>query len=132
MQEHILPAIKTFCGGVAALAAFLWGAADQWLYALLALIVLDYLTGVIAAVISKELSSRVGFNGILKKLLFLVVVAVAHIIDTTVGAGGTVRAMAIGFLIANEGISILENCGRCGLPIPQKLLDLLEQLKNKD
>ncbi len=129
MADNIFNAAKTITAVLAGLATFLWGAADQWLYALLAFIVLDYITGIIAAIIEKTLSSKVGFVGILKKVLFLVVVACAHIIDTSVGAGGTVRSMTIGFLVANEGISILENCGRCGLPIPTKLLELLEQLK---
>lgn len=129
MQENILGAVKSAGAGIAALATFLWGKPDYWLFALIAFMVLDYITGVVAAIIAKELSSKTGFNGLLKKLLFLVVVAVAHIIDTAVGAGGTIRSMVVGFLVANEGISILENCGRCGLPIPKKLLDVLQQLK---
>lgn len=128
-----LPRWVRIAGACAAsISTFLWGGMDLWMVGLLVFVVLDYITGVIAAYISKTLSSRVGFVGILKKLLFLCVVTVAHIIDKSAGLGGVLRNAAVGFLVANEGLSILENCGRCGLPIPKKLLDALEQLKKKD
>lgn len=114
---------------LASIVTFLWGGADWWLLALVALLVTDYLSGIIAAFINHELSSQKGWRGILKKCLFLLVVAVGHIIDTAVGGGGSLRALVIGFLMANEGLSILENCGRCGLPIPERLLAALEQLR---
>ena len=114
---------------IAALATFLWGSPDAWLKALVALVVLDYVTGVVAAVLEKKLSSKAGFHGILKKLLLFVVVAVAHIIDTATGLGGVLRSAVIGFLAANEGISILENSARCGIPVSKKLLEILEQLR---
>lgn len=122
--------VKWIGATFASLVAYLFGVGSEWLYALLALIVLDYITGVIAAVIEKELSSSAGFRGILKKVLYLVIVAVAHLIDTSVGLGGALETAVIGFLIANEGLSILENCSRAGLPIPQKLMDVLKQLKD--
>ena len=114
---------------IAALATFLWGSPDAWLKALVALVVLDYVTGVVSAVLEKKLSSKAGFHGILKKLLLFVVVAVAHIIDTATGLGGVLRSAVIGFLAANEGISILENSARCGIPVSKKLLEILEQLR---
>lgn len=94
--------------------------------------VLDYVTGLISAYISKEISSSTGFRGIAKKVFILVLVAVGHVLDSRVIEGGTVcRSAVIGFYISNEGISILENSGKIGLPLPEKLLNVLKQLKNK-
>lgn len=123
--------IKTITATFTAIATFLWGKADFWLYGLIAMIIIDYLTGVAAAVINRELSSQSGLYGILKKMMFFAVVAVAQIADRTVAADGVMRNLVIGFLLGNEGISVLENCGRCGLPIPERLMQVLDQLKNK-
>ena len=128
-MENIENGARGIGAAIAALATFLWGHPDSWLLALIALVTLDYITGIVAAVLEKKLSSRAGFHGILKKLLLFVVVAVAHIIDTATGLGGVLRSAVIGFLAANEGISILENSARCGLPVPKKLLEILEQLR---
>ena len=121
--------VKCAGGCAASVATFLWGKPDLWFYGLIALTALDYVTGIAAALIKKELSSRTGLSGIIKKLLIFAIVAVAQIVDMTVHANGVVRNLAIGFLLGNEGLSILENCGRCGVPIPKKLMDALEQLK---
>ena len=116
-----------------AICSFLWGQLDGLFYALIAFMVLDYLTGIISAYIAKKLSSEVGFRGIAKKVFILILVAVGHIIDTHVLGGGTVcRSAVIGFYLANEGLSILENAGKIGLPLPEKLLDVLEQLRKDD
>jgi toxin secretion/phage lysis holin len=118
---------------IGAIAAFMFGELDSVFYALIALVVLDYITGIISAVIQKKLSSAIGFVGILKKIMVFVVVAVANIICTHIGDGsGVLRTAVIFFFIANEGLSILENAGRIGLPIPKKLLNVLEQLKSKN
>lgn len=94
--------------------------------------VLDYVTGLVSAYIRKEISSSTGFRGIAKKVFILVLVAVGHVLDSRVIEDGTVcRSAVIGFYIANEGISILENSGKIGLPLPEKLLNVLKQLKNK-
>lgn len=122
--------IRWLGAGLAAAATYLFGGADKWLLGLLAVVMLDYLSGVIAAVITREVNSRRGFAGILKKTLLFCVVAVSHIVDSATGAGGVFRALTIGFLLANESISVLENCGRCGIPLPKKLLDILEQLRS--
>lgn len=122
--------VKVVGGGIASVLTFVFGGADWWLLALLVLVVIDYISGIIAAIIEKKLSSRKGLTGILKKCMFFLVVAVSHIIDHAIGGDGALRSLVIGFLIANEGISILENCGRCGLPVPKKLMDILEQLKS--
>ena len=118
--------------GAASICTFLFGAPDVWLMTLLAFIVIDYGSGVIAAYIRHELSSKVGFIGILKKTMYFFVVAVAHCVDVATGAGGVLQGIAVGFLIANEGISILENCARCGIPIPERLIRALEQIRGKD
>ena len=118
--------------GLASICTFLFGAPGIWLLTLLAFIVIDYISGVIAAYIHHELSSQVGFIGILKKTMYFFVVAVAHCVDVATGAGGVLQGIAVGLLISNEGISILENCAECGIPIPEKLIRALEQIRGDE
>lgn len=109
------------------------GGLDGFLYALLAFVVIDYITGLMCAVLDKNLSSEVGFRGIFKKVLIFSLVAIGHIIDQNViGEGSVIRTAVIFFYLSNEGISILENAAHIGLPVPQKLKDILEQLNNKN
>ena len=125
--------IQYLSAAVAGVCGFLWGELDGLLYALIAFMAIDYISGVIVAVVQKELSSEVGFKGIAKKVLIMALVAVGHILDTYILGGGAVcRSAVIGFYIANEGISILENAGELGLPLPKKLVAVLKQLKDKD
>lgn len=115
----------------AAVCGFLFGRMDGLMYALIAFMALDYLTGVLVTAAQKELSSKVGFKGIAKKVIILALVAVGHILDTHVLGGGAVcRSAVSGFYIANEGISILENAAELGLPLPKKLIDVLKQLRD--
>ena len=108
------------------------GGFDGFLYALVALMVADYITGVMCAIAYKKLSSEVGFRGIFKKVLIFVMVGIGHIIDTNlIGDGSMLRTAIIFFYCSNEGVSMLENAGRLGLPIPEKLKDILAQLHNK-
>lgn len=108
------------------------GGCDGLFYALVAFIVLDYLTGVMCAIADKKLSSSVGFRGIFKKILIIVVVGVGHIIDAQIiGSGSIVRTAAIFFYLSNEGISLIENAGHLGVPIPKKLKAVLEQLHER-
>ena len=124
--------LQTFSATVCAVCGFLWGRLDGLLYALITFMILDYVTGLISADISKNLSSAVGFTGIAKKVFIMILVAVGHILDIHVLGGGAVcRSAVIGFYLANEGISILENAGKIGLPLPEKLLDVLVQIKDK-
>ena len=97
---------------------------------LLTVIVLDYVTGVFKAIYNKEINSTVGIKGIIKKVGYLIIVAIAVILDRIAGNTGAIRTLVIYFFVANEGISILENWGGMGLPLPNKLIDTLEQLKN--
>lgn len=124
--------VKTISAGLASIATFLFGAPDIWLKFLLTMVIADYISGLAAAYINNDLNSKVGFMGILKKFMYFFVVAVAHCIDVVTGAGGVLQNLTIGFLMANEGISILENCAKCGIPIPQKLLKALAQMKDED
>lgn len=106
---------------------------DGFLYALIAFVVIDYLTGLLAAGVQKKLSSEVGFKGIAKKIAIFLLVGIANIIDVDVIQNGTaLRTAVIFFYLSNEGLSILENAGNIGLPIPEKLKTMLAQLKDKE
>lgn len=108
------------------------GGWDGFLYALLAFVVIDYVTGLMCAVLDKKLSSEVGFRGIFKKVLIFSLVAIGNIVDQSViGDGSVIRTAVIFFYLSNEGVSILENAAHIGLPVPQKLKDILEQLHNR-
>lgn len=109
------------------------GGWDGFLYALVTFVVIDYLTGIMVAVLEKRLSSEVGARGIFKKVLIFALVAVGHIIDTQVITNGSaVRTAVIFFYLSNEGISIIENTAKIGLPIPEKLKLVLEQLNKEE
>ena len=108
------------------------GGCDGLLYALVAFVVVDYITGVMCAVADKELSSEVGFRGIAKKVLIFLLVGVANIIDVQViGSGSVLRTAVIFFYLSNEGVSLLENAAHLGLPVPEKLKDILRQLHDR-
>ena len=108
------------------------GGMDGFLYALIAFVVIDYLTGVMCAIADKKLSSNVGFRGIFRKVLIFVMVGVGHVIDTQlIGDGSALRTAVIFFYISNEGVSLLENASHIGLPIPQKLKNVLAQLHDR-
>ena len=107
------------------------GGCDGLLLALVLFAVADYITGVMCAVADKKLSSEVGFKGICRKVIIYMLVGIAHIIDVNVIATGSVlRTAVIFFYLSNEGVSLLENAGHLGLPIPEKLKIVLEQLEN--
>lgn len=125
--------LQKFSASVFAVCGFLWGQLDGLIYALIAFMVMDYITGLISAYIDKNISSSIGFKGIAKKVFIMTLVAVGHILDTyIIGDSAVFRSAVIGFYIANEGISILENAGKIGLPLPKKLVDVLAQLKNEE
>ena len=96
-------------------------------------VVIDYITGLMAAIVERKLSSEIGFKGIFKKVLIFLLVAVGSVIDKNlIGTGSAVRTAVIFFYISNEGISIIENAIRIGLPVPEKLRNVLEQLQDKE
>lgn len=123
--------IQTIAAISAAACGFLFGQMDGLMYALIAFMMLDYISGVLVAISEKELSSRIGFKGIVKKVIILILVAVGHIVDMHILGGGAVcRSAVCGLYIANEGISILENASDLGIPLPKKLVAVLKQLKD--
>ena len=125
--------IETIIAGLGAILGFVFGGMDGMFFALLAVIIIDYITGCLVAVVQKKLSSEVGFKGISKKIIILALVGVAHILDSQVIRGGSaLRTATIFFYITNEGISILENAGRLGLPLPRKLKAVLKQLNTEE
>lgn len=126
--------LKTLSAAVCGLAGFLWGELDGLMLALITFMAIDYITGLIAGYKDRELSSRTGFIGIARKGLMLLVVAVAHILDTQVlgGESSVCRSAAIGFYLANEGLSIMENTAKLGVPWPPALVRALEQIKDKE
>lgn len=108
------------------------GGCDGLLFALIAFVVIDYITGVMCAINDHTLSSEVRFRGICRKVLIFLLVGIANILDVQViGTGSVLRTAVIFFYISNEGVSLLENAGRLGLPIPQKLKDILAQLHDR-
>ena len=121
--------IKLLTAAAAALAARLFGGIDAALGILLCFITFDYITGILSAIVQKELSSEIGYRGILKKAGILVIVAVAYLIGLYIGF--EVRSWVIGYYIANESLSILENLGRVGVPYPERLVEVLKQLKKE-
>ena len=109
------------------------GGLDGLMIALIVLMTLDYVSGVMCAIIDNKLSSAVGFKGVCKKVFILMLVGVAHIIDLhVVGTGSALRGAEICFYMSNEGLSLLENAAHIGLPIPDKLRDILAQLHDKE
>ena len=120
--------VITAFGGI--IGAFL-GSMDGLLYTLIAFIIIDYVTGFFCAIVERDLSSEVGARGIAKKVVILLLVGIANLIDINViGTGAVVRTAVIFFYLSNEGVSILENAGRLGLPIPSKLKAVLAQLRD--
>ena len=110
-----------------------FGEMDGFFYALLAFVVIDYLTGVMCAIADRSLSSEVGFRGIFRKVLIFVMVGAGHILDAQViGSGDALRTAVIFFYISNEGVSLLENAAHIGLPVPEKLKDALAQLHDRE
>lgn len=125
----------TFFDGAAAVAGavcgYLFGELDGLFIALLSMSVLDYLTGVVVAISKKKLSSAVGFKGICKKILMFILVAAANIIDMQILGCTALRSAVLFVFIANEGISIIENSAELGIPVPEKLREILAQIKSK-
>lgn len=129
-MENIITAIKIACGAVAAVLSNIFGGFDVIFVALLWCILIDYITGICAAIYLKKLNSEIGFKGILKKVVILCIIALSHELSVVVGVP-EIRDLVVGFYIANEGISILENAGKMNIPVAKALSKFLEQLKEK-
>ena len=108
------------------------GGLDGLMIALVVFVILDYVTGIMCAINDRKLSSAVGFRGICKKVLIIMLVGVAHIVDLhVVGTGNALRSAVVCFYLSNEGVSLLENAAHLGLPIPEKMKSILAQLHNR-
>lgn len=128
-MENVYKLSMTALGGI---IGYLWGGWNALLGILLAFVIIDYITGFIAAGAEGKLSSEVGFKGIAKKILIFVLVAVAHLLDEALGGNNDIfRDAVIFFYLANELLSIIENSGRAGLPVPDVLRNTVEILKGK-
>ena len=124
--------IQAVFTGLGGWIGYYLGGCDGLLYALIAFVIVDYLTGVMCAIADKKLSSNVGFKGICRKVLIFLLVGIANIIDVQViGQVGILRTAVIFFYLSNEGVSLLENAGHLGLPIPEQLKTVLEQLHDR-
>jgi toxin secretion/phage lysis holin len=122
--------VRYWSAGIGGILGEYLGSFDSLMYALMAFIVTDYITGLMCAIVERNLSSEIGFRGICHKVFILMLVGVANVIDVNVIGGGCVlRSAVIFFYISNEGISIIENAARIGLPVPEKLTSILKQLR---
>ena len=132
-MKDIINTLQLVVATVGGYIGYFLGGWDGFLYGLVAFVVIDYLTGIMVAILEKRLSSEVGFRGIFKKVLIFSLVAVAHIVDSQlIQTGSAIRTAVIFFYLSNEGISIIENTAKIGLPIPEKLKTVLEQLNKED
>lgn len=123
--------IQDIASVVCTVGIYLFGGLDIALQSLLVVIIIDYLTGVASAIYNKELNSKTGLKGILKKFGYLCVVALSVIIDRITGTSGVIRNLVIYFFVANDGLSIVENLAQMGVKLPEKLINALEQIKEK-
>jgi toxin secretion/phage lysis holin len=124
--------IQVIFTGVGGWLGWFLGGCDGLLYALVLFVVVDYITGVMCAANDHKLSSEVGFRGICRKVLIFLLVGIGHVLDTQIiGTGSVLRTAVIFFYLSNEGVSLMENAGHLGLPIPEKLKVVLEQLHDR-
>jgi toxin secretion/phage lysis holin len=130
MLENIY--IKGIIGGIIGVLVYLFGGADALLVALMAMMGIDFVTGIIKAAVLKEITSQKMFLGGARKIGIFFIVAVANIIDGVLELGGVLRSVTIIYFIANEGVSLIENWSAMGLPIPRKLKEILLQLRDRN
>lgn len=129
----ILDYIKLAVVQIGAIIGAFIGNITGMIWALLIFSIIDYITGVTAAILEHKLSSEIGFRGITRKVLLFMIVGVANVLDVyVIGSGGVCRSMVLVFYIANEGLSIIENVARCGVPVPEKLKIILKQLEEEE
>ena len=132
-MKQIISTMQYVFAGVGGFMGWFLGGLDGFLYALIMFVAIDYLTGLMAAYVQKKISSEVGFRGICRKVAIFCLVGVGHVLDTQVIQNGSVlRTAVIFFYLSNEGISISENIAIIGLPVPKKLKDVLEQLRDDE
>lgn len=126
---NVINTIKAILTGIITWIGWLVGGYDTMMITLLLFMVIDYISGVMCGISNKDLSSEIGFKGIFKKIMIILLVGITNLLGVAIGIDG-LRYIVISFYLANEGISIIENASMLGLPVPQKVKDVLEQLKN--
>ena len=132
-MKNVLETVTLGFGGIGGILGLLFGELDGSLYALVVFVIADYFTGVISAINNKKISSDIGFEGISKKICIFVLVAIANIVDVNIlNSGAAVRTAVIFFYLSNEGISVLENAVKLGLPVPEKLRNVLLKMNEGD
>lgn len=132
-MRNLINTIQLIFTAIGGYMGWFLGGVDGFMYALITFVVIDYVSGLMVAVLEKKLSSEIGFRGIFKKVLVFTFVGIGNIIDVhLLKNGSAIRTAVIFFYISNEGISIIENSAKIGLPIPQKLKDILEQLNKEE
>lgn len=132
-MDNVVDALRIAAAGIGGIVTYIWGPWDALIIALVAMVIIDYITGVIKAAVQGKLSSAVGFGGLLKKVAIFLLVAVGVMVDRVIPATNeAVRSAVIFFYIANEGLSILENAGELGLPLPAALKKSLEKMQDKE
>lgn len=124
-------AVCATCAGIGGVLGWFFGGLDGFMWAMIVFVLVDYITGVTAAAVKRELSSEIGAKGIAKKVFEFLLVGIANVLDRQIlKNGAALRTLVIFFYVANEGLSIIENCTRIGLPVPKVLKKLLKQLKD--
>lgn len=132
-MKNTISFIQAVFAAIGGYIGWFLGGVDGFMYALITFVVIDYVTGLMVAVLERKLSSEVGFRGIFKKVLIFAFVGIGNIIDVyLLKNGSAIRTAVIFFYVSNEGISIIENSAKIGLPIPQKLKDVLKQLNKEE
>ena len=132
-MDNMVDVLRIAAAGIGGIATYIWGPWDALIIALVAMVAIDYIMGIIKAAVQGKLSSLVGFKGLLKKVAIFLLVAVGVMVDKIIPATNeAVRSAVIFFYIANEGLSILENAGELGLPLPAALKKSLEKMKDKE
>ncbi len=132
-MNSIINNCKIAAAALGGILGWFLGGFDSLIYALIAFVAMDYVTGVLVAIHNKKVSSEIGFKGICRKILIFVLVSMGNIIDQYIlGSGSALRTLLIMFYLSNEGISIIENTVKMGLPFPRKLKDVIEKLKEQD
>ncbi len=132
-MNTIIDSFKIICEVIKCILGWIFGGFDSLIYTLIAFVAIDFITGILLAIHKKKLSSEIGFKGISKKVLIFLIISMGTMIDRYIlGTGSALRTLIIMFYLANEGISILENAGLMGLPIPEKLKNVIQQLNSNN
>ncbi|MBU3100655.1 MULTISPECIES: phage holin family protein [Clostridium] len=132
-MKNSINIVQTIFATIGGYSGWFLGGVDGFMYALITFVVIDYFTGIMVAIVERRLSSEIGFRGIFKKVLIFFLVGIANIVDVhLIKNGSAIRTAVIFFYVSNEGISILENSAKIGLPIPKKLKDILKQINKEE